>query len=356
MPDVVELLRGALAIPSVSGNEREVAEYLVSSMASFAGEAFVDEASNAVAVLGSGPLRVTFLGHIDTVAGEVPVRLEDGLLYGRGAVDAKGAFCAAMAAAARLSEAAGDGITLTLIGASGEEAPGSRGARHAVGAYPPPDLLIIGEPSGWEGITLGYKGRLVLAAVLIKQSAHSAGSAASAAEDGAALWNLVRAWAEERSEGRSGIFERVQTTLQRIVSADDGLEQRCDLTIGLRLPPWLPPDKARSELEARLPAGAEYRFSGAEAPYRGPKDTHLTRAFRKAIRAQGGTPRFKLKTGTSDMNVVAPSWPAPVVAYGPGDSTLDHTPYEHVSVTDLRRASDVLLSVFQEFAQTPERS
>jgi LysW-gamma-L-lysine carboxypeptidase len=70
----------------------------------------------------------------------------------------------------------------------------------------------------------------------------------------------------------------------------------------------------------------------------------------KAIRAEGGRPRFKLKTGTSDMNTVGPTWQCPIVAYGPGDSSLDHTPDEHIDVEEYRRAIDVLAQALEILA------
>jgi LysW-gamma-L-lysine carboxypeptidase len=51
---------------------------------------------------------------------------------------------------------------------------------------------------------------------------------------------------------------------------------------------------------------------------------------------------FKYKTGTSDMNIVAPHWKVPMVAYGPGDSTLDHTPNEHVEIPEFLKAIEAL--------------
>jgi len=72
------------------------------------------------------------------------------------------------------------------------------------------------------------------------------------------------------------------------------------------------------------------------------KNNELVRAFLRAIRAEGGRPRFKLKTGTSDMNVLAPAWSCPMVAYGPGDSSLDHTPEEHLDLQEFRRGVSVL--------------
>ena len=66
-----------------------------------------------------------------------------------------------------------------------------------------------------------------------------------------------------------------------------------------------------------------------------------------SIRQAGGEPRFKVKTGTSDMNVVAARWRCPIVAYGPGDSCLDHTPHEHLSLEEFARSVDVLEGVLR---------
>jgi LysW-gamma-L-lysine carboxypeptidase len=96
----VALLEQALRIPSVSGQEGEIAHFLVEQMRALGFDAYVDGAGNAVGAIGLGP-QIVLLGHIDTVPGVVPVRAEHGKLYGRGAVDAKGPFVAFIAAAAR---------------------------------------------------------------------------------------------------------------------------------------------------------------------------------------------------------------------------------------------------------------
>ncbi len=343
MLNATKLLRQTLNISSVSGSEVEVAHYLVSQMRSFAREAFIDEAGNAVAHVGHGPLNVAFLGHIDTVPGDIPVETREGKLYGRGSVDAKGPFCTAVAAASLLSEEVLEKLTLTLIGAVEEEVASSKGARFALQHLPKPDLLIIGEPSGWDAVTLGYKGRLVLKVCVEKDNFHSAGEGSTAAEDLVGCWQRVRAWADEFNAETKGIFDQIQVALQSINSESDGLKQRAEGVVGLRLPPALPPQEARERLEHLLAEGhAEITFVGSEIPYRSPKDTPLTRAFRTAIRFQAGKPRLKLKTGTSDMNVVAPHWNVPMLAYGPGDSALDHTPHEHLSLEEYERAIQVL--------------
>uniref|UniRef100_UPI0025C3D894 M20/M25/M40 family metallo-hydrolase n=1 Tax=Deinococcus sp. TaxID=47478 RepID=UPI0025C3D894 len=70
-------------------------------------------------------------------------------------------------------------------------------------------------------------------------------------------------------------------------------------------------------------------------------------------RAQGGTPTFKVKTGTSDMNVVAELWPVPTLAYGPGDSSLDHTPEERLDLAEYDRAVAVLTEALTRLVALP---
>jgi LysW-gamma-L-lysine carboxypeptidase len=50
------------------------------------------------------------------------------------------------------------------------------------------------------------------------------------------------------------------------------------------------------------------------------------------------------------MNVVGPAWGQNIVAYGPGDSRLDHTPQEHIPISEYIQAIDVLAMVLRELA------
>lgn len=345
----VELVRRSVATASLSGGERPLAEYLVGAVAGSASEAFVDEAGNAVAVWGAGPRRVTFLGHLDTVAGDIPVRVEDGVLHGRGSVDAKGSLCAALAAATRAPNTVWDRLTFTFIGAVEEEAPSSKGAWHAVAAYPRPDLLIVGEPSGWERYTLGYKGRLGVTLTARCANAHSAREDASAAELVVDAYTRLREWVGQDNEGVAGLFERLQLTLLGLTSGEDGLEAWCEARASLRVPPRWTCAGLRAAVAELLP-GVELEFTEGLDAHRADGRTELARAFRVAVRSQGGSPVPSLKTGTSDMNVVAPHWPVPMLAYGPGDSNLDHTPDERLDLAEYLRAVRVFERALAELA------
>src|SRR5262245_5684552 len=121
----VALLEQMLRIPSLSGQEAELARFLAGEMRRLGFESQVDGAGNAVGVAGTGP-EIVLLGHIDTVPGDVPVRIADGRLYGRGAVDAKGPFAAFVSAAARLVPRGQLPARLVLVGAVEEEAASSK--------------------------------------------------------------------------------------------------------------------------------------------------------------------------------------------------------------------------------------
>src|SRR5689334_9175807 len=104
--DELTFLTEFLRIPSLSREEGAAAAFLVEQMDRLGMRARVDGAGNAVGGIGeSGPL-IVLLGHIDTVPGEIAVRVEDGKLYGRGSVDAKGPFATFVCAAARVAQRA----------------------------------------------------------------------------------------------------------------------------------------------------------------------------------------------------------------------------------------------------------
>ena len=337
--EVIALLEALVRIPSYSGQEAEAAAYAVAAMRDLAyDQAVVDAAGNATGYLGDGERDVVLLGHIDTVAGVVPVRREGGCLYGRGAVDAKGPLATMLAAAARARPLRH--LRVHVIGAVEEEAATSKGARHIVGRHRPV-AAVIGEPSGWDRITVAYKGRLLVDYSLERPVGHSAGRETGAAEEAVAYWNALCAYARAYNQDRERAYDTLDPSLRALNTASDGLMERATMRIGLRLPLALDPDALAQRLR-QWAGDAQVRTHGAERAYRAEKRTPLASAFLGAIRDEGSRGTYVSKTGTSDMNVVGPIWGCPLVAYGPGDSALDHTPHEHIVLDEYLAAIRVL--------------
>lgn len=336
--DAEKLLSELVAIPSPSRQEQEASAYLANWMGDHGFQSYIDDSGSAVGVKGKGSHEILLLGHIDTFPGSVPLRLVGRKLYGRGSVDAKGPLAALAVAAAQVDPP--EGTRLVVIGATEEEAATSRGARHALAQFQP-SACIIGEPSGWERITLAYKGRLLVDWSWKGPLAHSAGLIPSPAERAVSFWDEVMVYTHDVNDGRVGLFNCLTPSLRSINTTMDGTHGKAEMQLAFRLPPDLSPDDVETQLRNRV-NGTTLRFYGREKAYVAAKNTHLTRAMLRAIRSHEGQPSFVFKTGTSDMNVVGPVWSCPIIAYGPGDSRLDHTPEEHIDLDEFQRAVAIL--------------
>ncbi len=323
-----------MATPSPSGQEAKAADRLVAQLEAWGLSPWLDEASNVHAARGPdrGP-RVLLLGHIDTVPGQPPVRWEDDVLWGRGAVDAKGPLVAHATALACLDNPP---LRVELVAAVGEETD-SRGARHLIEEAAAPDAVIIAEPTGLSTIGLGYKGCLRGQLIATAQPSHPGAGQATASERLMAGLDALTDWTGNPE--RDPAFDEATLRVTDL-AADRGTDQEtARATIDLRLPGEVP---ATGELEAQLPEGVELVVEEAIPAVKvTPRDPVAT-CLRAALAEDATQARQVVKTGTSDWNVIAQAWDVQASAYGPGDPSLDHTPDEHVAVGEVLQAAVIL--------------
>ncbi|ESP89616.1 [LysW]-lysine hydrolase [Candidatus Halobonum tyrrellensis] len=357
--DARRLLFDLVSTPSVSGDEREAAELLVAFFEGNGREAYTDAVGN---VRAPGDDGVLLTSHVDTVPGEVPVRITDDpdddaapdggpVLWGRGSVDATGPLAAMAAAAVETG--------VSFAGVVGEETD-SRGARHLVDDRAEPDAVVNGEPSGWEGITLGYRGFQAGEFSVSTPAAHTSRPEPNALELATEWWNRV-ADAFARDDD-AAVFDSVTAKPVEMDGglSDDGTAFEATVSAQFRLPPGTTAaavretaeDAAAASVSVGTDAGAgeagaaagEFEFAWGESippvldSPRGPVAT----ALRGAIRRGGGSPRLLRKTGTADVNLFAEAWDCPMATYGPGDSSLDHAPDERLPLAEFDRATDAL--------------
>ncbi len=335
-----ELLKRMVEIYSPSGQEGRLAQFLQDEMEGLGFDTHIDRAGNIVGRVGEGECEILLVGHMDTVAGEIPVEVKGNRLYGRGSVDAKGSLAAFIEAAAECGDSH---LKVYVIGAV-EEETSSRGARHLLDKYRP-DYVVIGEPSGWDAMTIGYKGSIHIAYSLEKPLRHRAHWGKTAAEEAVQFYNAFAG-----KYGSGGGFDSVSVNLLSINTITDGLRESAEMELELRTPPGF--DSAKLEQSIlKLGGSAGVELGEEVMAIKVGKHNELVRSFLRAIRALGGEPSFKVKTGSSDMNILGGEWVAPIVAYGPGDSALDHAPDEHLEIEEYKKAVKVLNHLLKDLSK-----
>jgi LysW-gamma-L-lysine carboxypeptidase len=331
--EAVALLRAMVEIGSPSGAEGELAAFLRGAMTRLGLAARIDPAGNVVGAAGRGDgPHVMLLSHLDTVPGELPVRVAGGRLYGRGASDAKGPLAAMICAAAGATAFPG---RVSVIGVVEEEVPSARGAVAVRDSYPEPDACVIGEPGGGSAVVLGYKGKLDLRYTVRCPPAHPTSPGPKATELLADGWATVR---EIVGPADHLVFARPGLTLESM----SGDTAQATAKIGIRVPPGFDTDGLLAQLRARLAPGT-ITVLGARMPVVADRRNPVVRVLSAGIRRQtGGPARLLLKTATSDMNTLAEAWDVPMAAYGPGESRLDHADDEHIVLADYLQGIAVL--------------
>ena len=178
MIDPVALAQALIATDSVTPARGAVFDVIEAALIDhgfatdrfIAGEAPDGPVENMLAIRGGAGPHLAFAGHLDVVppgdgwsASPWSAEIRGGLLYGRGAVDMKGAVAAFVAAAA--AAAPGDGV-VSLILTGDEEGPATYGTRALIGRMADrglaPDLCLVGEPTSTarlgDTIKIGRRG------------------------------------------------------------------------------------------------------------------------------------------------------------------------------------------------------
>lgn len=356
--DPVVFLEQMLRIPSPPGREAEIAGFLKDKMNREFGlkNVKLDEVGNVLGEAGSGGLTVLLCGHMDTVPGQQPVRVNNKLICGRGAVDAKSALAAMIAAASMLKD---DGECKVIVAALRDEEGSGLGIKHLVNSGLKVDYAVFGEPSGIENITVGYKGSLTFNLTLETSPVHSSAPwmSQNAVEKAVEAWDAIKKYTEERS-GTSR-YKSLTACLTRIRGGSfyNVTPAKCTITVNMRIPPgkncmdvWAEVERLLTELQKdpsfpRLSA----KIIDMTEPFEAEKDSPLVRAFVRAIlKVKGKRPLLLYKTGTGDMNVLGHSFKIPVVTYGPGDPHLSHTRRECVEKEEYLDSVRVYVEALKE--------
>lgn len=343
---VEEVLLELLSKYTPTGMEERLAETMRVLARKLGYDSFeIDSAGNYLLRKGSGARVLLLAGHVDTVPGELGYGLRGSEVYGRGAVDAKGPLAAMLVGAsmARIDPAAAAVIVAGLVDEEGE----GRGAQALLSRELRPEGVVIGEPTGGNGIAVSYRGSLTVKIYATARGGHS--SAPYMGES--ALDRLLDAIQDIRLSFAGRSYENPTSAVTMIRAGDwpTKLPEAAEAVVNIRYPPGIESLSILERVEATVTL---HRCKMEVLDLTEPVETRLSspvvRALTRSILKHGGKPRILKKTGASDMNILY-RLTSNIAAYGPGNSLLAHTSEEAVSVAELEFAARVIAGAVEEF-------
>ena len=331
LPESVGLLVDIVAVPSTTGHEEDAARMLADRLPRFGWEtSHLDGAGSVIATRGNGDKELVLLSHIDTVPGGPKLFVNEERIEGRGSVDAKSPCCA-LAVGGGAVEVPRD-WRITFVAAVGEEID-SRGARFRMPLHEPA-ALVVGEPTGSNGVALSYRGRILFSFVAEDSGAHRSGSPGPMSDTVLAAASMMQI-TENMGKGYSiAIME---------MEGHEAGRRSASITMDLRTPIGAQQEELELMLNETAAAfGVGLNVIEYVPPHEVHKSDPVIRAFRTAIRdVTGEPPRVLAKQGTCDFNVLS-TWGCPMGAFGPGDSKYDHSSNEQIEIKEFLRGIEVV--------------
>ena len=329
---VAQLARQLIDIPSVSGDEKAIADAVEAALRTAPHLEVLRDGDAVMARTSLGRAkRVIVAGHLDTVPikGNVPAREDDGLLIGRGSVDMKSGVAVALHLAVTLAEPAHD---VTWIFYDHEEVESVLNGLGRLARNHPEwleaDLAILGEPTSG-GVEGGCNGTLRADVLIPGVAAHSARAwkGVNAIHRAAPLLAALAAHEPETlTVDGLDYREGLNAVGVRGGIAGNVIPDECVVTINFRFAPSRTPDAAQAWLEEFV-AGAglgkyAVTITDIASGARPGLDDPLAQSL---VRAVGAEPTAKL--GWTDVARFG-ELGIPAVNFGPGDASLAHADHE----------------------------
>ena len=364
--EVVCLTRELIGIPSESSRESAIA-LRVSEVLTGIGydEVRIDEVGNVLARIKGGGRGPSFMlnGHLDHVPpGSMPdpyegkvvsgsqFGTEGDVVYGRGAVDMKGALAAMIVSGALLKRRGlippGD-FTLTFV--VGEEI-GGVGTKHLVSSGIRADVVVVAEPSRLQ-IAIGHRGAAYARIHVQGRAAHvsmphlgiNAMYKACRVIDG--IQALERTLPDDPFLGR---MTMTACNMRLVPGADNVVPEEATVTLSARVTPGYTQEILVQALQGIINGAAKDdpefqatleidRYKGAF--YASPGHPHVAAARAGVEEYLGYEPALIRWQASTDAPFLAGIPGATVIGFGPGREDFAHTEQDHVSVDDLVAAT-----------------
>ncbi len=388
-PDYLKEIVSLIEIPSVTGKEGRLANYLKERFESIGISARLYEVErdryNVFALMEGtergDELGVLFHAHIDTVS---PYQMEEpfravfkrGYVYGRGAVDQKGGIAAIISAFERVVKVGVDlRRSVGFVGVIDEESE-HRGSMFLRDMGLKASFGVVSEPTGLK-LGIGCKGSLPIKVTVIGRASHGCRPwlGINAVEHGMKIAERILSSFLPRCEidGVGSTSATFNLGMIRGGVAYNIVPDRCSLWFDRRIVPGEDNERVlegvkrivsnyleeakRNEKLSDLRALVEVArpdWNWEPIVKRGLKPalvdlgSEIVDVVRRAHRnVLGEEPKLFFTDGYNEMDFLINDMKIPSVQYGPGDASLCHTPNERLSLDELEKASLVYFEIIK---------
>ena len=372
--DILQFFRDIVAIPSMNSDIEKVGQRIGEEMRKLGfDQVYVDKYGSIVGKIGQGEKIILFDSHIDTVGIGDPTqwpwdpftgKVEDGMLYARGALDEKNStpgMIYGMAMARDLGLL--DGWTAYFLGNIEEWCDGIGCNAFVEWEGIKPDFVVIGEPTQMK-VYRGHKGRLELEVVAKGKSAH----AASNYMGDNAIYKMLpvieainKMDATLRTHEFLGQGRITVTRISSVSPSDNAVPDECRIFIDRRLTFGDTKESVIAEIEAIIPPDKKQDFKVLELTYRTPSHTGAVFEYEQYFPSwaldvdhpfvQAGVDTVAalwagnepFGQGKWDFSTNGNYWRGkagiPSIGFGPGNEIYAHSVNEHVPLKDVVEAT-----------------
>lgn len=361
--DLIGFTRRMVQTPSLSGEEDKVARVVAEELEKLGYGVEIDEMGSILARIGGGKgKRVLFDGHLDHIMPGDPgtwrhppyaAEVVDGVMYGRGTVDMKGAL-AAMIYGCAAPEVEGEVILALVVHEETNEGIATRKLIEEKDLRV--DACVLGEPTDL-ALAIGQRGRAVFRVTTRGATSHS--SMPELGENAVYLMTpIIEAIKELNESLPSDPFLGKGTVVVTEISCKPGggpiVPDRCEVLVDRRTIPGETLEGITEELK-ELATDAEVELIVDEFTcYTGARERAVQyfagwltdeghwvveRGLEALGAALGERPRVMGWRFSTDGVATAGDLGIPTIGFGPGDPSMAHQPNEHVRVEDVKEAA-----------------
>ncbi len=322
--DVIETLKKLVEIPSPSGKEDRLVEYLMATLEDYDPMVLEEDGIKDLVVNPSADVWV--VTHLDTIPPKSGFDFDGTYAYGTGVCDTKGSITAILLALEEVDE-----LRLGIALLSDEEENG-RGSKLFVKTFEPKKAVVM-EPTSLRIANVHY-GSLEIIAEFRGVSAHG-----STPEFGV---NAIELALDAILRLRKAVKRPVKFLIQEIRGGGEeyAVPETCTLRVDFVFPPNVSPLDVKTKVcevfgEAEIETVEEDEgFVSGE----------ITLLLERALRAAGLRVEYgEMPSWTDAINLRMAGWD--VVVFGPGELQYCHTKNERIAVEEIIKAKEVLVAL-----------